>query len=105
MSDDEGQQENFWGAKRSIPGMHFRFVGVCLVVGAFGCAGSPPASSVGGQKPRANVLAVPPVANGAEPPLTDLRSGALRPEVGAPIEVELVSRYAGPEFETLLLRF
>jgi hypothetical protein len=85
--------------------MHSRFVGVCLVIGVFGCGGSPPARSVGEPKPRSNVLAAPPSSNGAEPPLTDLRSGVLRPELGPPIEVEPVSRYAGPEFETLLFRF
>ena len=84
--------------------MNVRLFGAWVALWAVGC-GSPPESQSGAAKPKpAASMPVVPVA--AEPPLTELRTGAVTPEREArPLELEPVARFVGPEFETLTFRF
>src|SRR6186713_550248 len=84
--------------------MNLRLLGVGLWVCAVGC-GSPPASQSAESAPKP-AAAVKTVSSGVEPPLADLRTGALTPErAPQPLELEPLARFTGPEFETLKFRF
>jgi hypothetical protein len=84
--------------------MQRRSLGVLLVTGVIACGGgTPPAPA---PKPTHDVAPAPAARRDAEPPLTSLRTGEIKPTHEAkPLELEAVTRFVGPEFETLLLRF
>jgi hypothetical protein len=85
--------------------MKFRLLGVCLVVGVLDCGTPPPTRSATTPKPTEKPVVQAPLAP-AEPPLTDLVTGALTPVVSkTPIELALVAKYAGADFEILKFSF
>jgi hypothetical protein len=89
---------------RSIATMKWRGFGVLVVTGLVAC-GSPPTPTPA-KKPAGKAVVVAPAPRDPEPPLTNLRTGALMPVHEAkPLELEPVGRHAGPEFETLRFRF
>ncbi|HEX6274986.1 MAG TPA: hypothetical protein VFZ53_18215 [Polyangiaceae bacterium] len=84
--------------------MKWRGLGVLVVTGVFACGSPPPPSPA--KKPAGKALVAAPAPGNPEPPLAELRTGALAPvHAEKPLELEPVARHVGSEFETLRFRF
>ncbi|HEX6767542.1 MAG TPA: hypothetical protein VF103_18715, partial [Polyangiaceae bacterium] len=80
------------------------FSGVWVFCGIAACGSPPPAQPSAAKKPPAPATLATAPTKDVEPPLVALRTGAIAPERGEPLELEPVAKYAGPEFETLEFR-